>query len=284
MLKEGLHERFKAATDHELRYRLPKQGCPSALFMSPGSRFLLEVIMFSRVFTSLFDGSMRGQSDLILVFVNILCHKDKEGFDDRHWKAISDETGLSIERVRNALLALESPDQESRSRNNDGRRIQRIDPDRDWGWQVINAKKYDAIRTTEERRAYMRDLMREHRAKHQPDIPTTLAPPLVTSDIGSLVERILSCRPEFSKLNRMAVENTLKDVPIKPAKLAVTDFCRDMENALSAPNTPLKLLSSYLYMAINGKQKPAADAQSNTIANMEKEIERSKKIQQEALK
>jgi len=49
--------------------------------------------MYARIFSSLFDGSMRGQSDLILVFVNVLCHVDQDGIVDRHWRAIADETG-----------------------------------------------------------------------------------------------------------------------------------------------------------------------------------------------
>ena len=44
----------------------------------------------------MFDGSMRGKSNLILVFVNMLTRCDKEGFDDRHPKSISDETGTPL--------------------------------------------------------------------------------------------------------------------------------------------------------------------------------------------
>jgi hypothetical protein len=108
--------------------------------------------MYVKLFTSLFDGSMRGHSDLLLVFVNILCHTDQDGIVDRHWQAIVDETGLSPARVKTAITELEGPDEQSRSRNDDGRRLKRIDPEREWGWEVINFKKYDGIRNAVERR------------------------------------------------------------------------------------------------------------------------------------
>jgi hypothetical protein len=119
--------------------------------------------MYAKVFSSIFDGSMRGHSDLILVFVNILCHANQDGIVDRTCQAIADETGLPVRRVEAAVASLEGPDKQSRSRNDDGRRIKRIDPERAWGWEIVNFKKYDGIRNSEERREYMRNLMREKR-------------------------------------------------------------------------------------------------------------------------
>jgi hypothetical protein len=130
--------------------------------------------VYAKIFTSIFDGSMRGHSDLILVFVNLLCHADQDGMVDRHWRAIADETGLTHDQVRSAVAALEGPDGESRSRNDDGRRIRRIDPERDWGWEIINYQHYRHIRSMEERREYMRNLMRKKRRVLAP-VSTPLA-------------------------------------------------------------------------------------------------------------
>jgi hypothetical protein len=56
--------------------------------------------VYAKIFTSIFDGSMRGHPDLILVFINMLCHASEDGIVDRHWRAISDETGIPTDRVR----------------------------------------------------------------------------------------------------------------------------------------------------------------------------------------
>jgi hypothetical protein len=119
--------------------------------------------MYAKIFSSLFDGSMRGHPDLILVFVNLLCHSDEDGIVDRHWRAISDETGLSEDKVRQAISELESADPESRTPTEQGRRIVRIDEHRDWGWRIVNHKHYRDIRTQAERREYMRKYMADKR-------------------------------------------------------------------------------------------------------------------------
>lgn len=120
--------------------------------------------MYAKVFRSLFDGSMRGQSDLILVFVNLLCNCNTDGVVDRHWQAIADETGLPVDRVLDALVALSKPDAQSRSRLDDGRRIVPLDPARNWGWKIVNFEHYRSMRDEQQRRAYMREYMSGYRA------------------------------------------------------------------------------------------------------------------------
>jgi hypothetical protein len=81
--------------------------------------------MYGKIFASLFNGSMRGQSDLQLVFINMIATCDEDGHVDKVPKAIAEETGLPIERVQAAIATLEGPDGDSRTPAADGRRIQR---------------------------------------------------------------------------------------------------------------------------------------------------------------
>jgi len=106
---------------------------------------------------------MAGKSDLLLVFINLLCHANQDGLVDVHWKVVAFETGLTEERVKNVLVELESPDPESRRRNDEGRRIERMDPDRSWGWEIINYKNYSAIVTRQHRNKYMREYKKERK-------------------------------------------------------------------------------------------------------------------------
>ena len=100
----------------------------------------------------MYQGTLRGRPDEILVFTNLLAHADSTGLVDKHWRAISEEIGISRERVEAAILILESPDPESRSPEQDGRRIVRIDDHRAWGWQIVNHGKYRAIKNEDDRR------------------------------------------------------------------------------------------------------------------------------------
>jgi len=124
--------------------------------------------VYAKVFASLFDGSMRGRADMILVFVNMLSRCDKDGYDDRHQRAIADEVGLPIEAVINALRELESPDNESRTPTSEGKRIELIDPDnRKCGWFITNYTKYREIQDQESRRETFRKASKKYREKHK---------------------------------------------------------------------------------------------------------------------
>jgi hypothetical protein len=131
-------------------------------------------MMYAKIFTSLFDGSMRGQPDLILVFVNMLCHADEDGVVDRHWRAIADETGLPVERVMKAIVQLEGPDPESRTPTDHGKRIVRIDEHREWGWMIVNYKHYRDMATREQSKAKTRERVRKYREKQRCNDDVTL--------------------------------------------------------------------------------------------------------------
>lgn len=121
--------------------------------------------MYAKLFASLYQGTLRGQSDEILVFTNLLAHADVDGVVDKHWRAIAEETGLSRERVEAATANLEAPDPESRSSEQDGRRIVRMDPHRGWGWMIVNHGKYKAIKSEEDRRQQNREAQARYREK-----------------------------------------------------------------------------------------------------------------------
>jgi len=128
---------------------------------------LTEVLVYAKLFTSIYQGTLRGNSHGLLVFTNLLAHCDKHGDVDMHPRAIAEEVGLTVEQVRSALLILESPDDESRSPEEQGRRIVRKDGHRDWGWTVVNYLKYRAIRDEDDRREQNRMAQERWRNRHK---------------------------------------------------------------------------------------------------------------------
>lgn len=90
----------------------------------------------------MYEGSMRGKADLLLVFPYMLCNSEADGTFDQTPQCIADALGIAIERVSNAITILESPDPLSRTPDEDGRRIVRLDPHRTWGWRIVNREKY----------------------------------------------------------------------------------------------------------------------------------------------
>lgn len=130
--------------------------------------------MYAKLFTSIYQGTLRGNSHGLLVFTNLLAHADMEGRVDIHPRAIAEEVGLTVEEVKKALLVLESPDDESRSPEEQGRRIVRLDEHRAWGWIVVNYVKYRSIRNEDDRREQNRRSQAAWRAK-QKDVALTVS-------------------------------------------------------------------------------------------------------------
>jgi hypothetical protein len=122
--------------------------------------------MYAKLFASLYQGTLRGQADAILVFTNLLAHADSHGYVDKHFLAISQECGISEERVQEAIKFLESPDPKSRSIAEGGARLVRMDEHRDWGWVVVNYIKYRNLRREEDRREQNRLAQAKRRSSH----------------------------------------------------------------------------------------------------------------------
>ncbi len=121
--------------------------------------------MYAKLFASLYQGTLRGCSDEILVFTNLLAHADSFGMVDKHWRAIAEETGISRERVEKAIENLEAADPDSRSPEEEGRRIVKMDEHRVWGWRIVNYGKYRSIRSEEDRRVQNRAAQERWRNK-----------------------------------------------------------------------------------------------------------------------
>ena len=121
--------------------------------------------MYGKIFKSVFEGTMRGKRDVLLVWMNLIVNADKDGYIDRTFRVIADETGMPLDDVKNAILELESPDTDSRSQELDGRRLERMDGHRNWGWRIVNHSKYSAIKNEEDRREQNRIAQAKLRAK-----------------------------------------------------------------------------------------------------------------------
>lgn len=125
--------------------------------------------MYAKLFASIYQGTLRGNTNGLVVFTNMLAHADASGWVDIHPRAIAEEVGLTQEQVRAAIEELEAPDPESRSPDEEGRRIVRLDEHRAWGWRIVNYGKYRAIRNEEDRREQNRLAQQRYREKQRAD-------------------------------------------------------------------------------------------------------------------
>ena len=127
--------------------------------------------MFAKVFGQIFDSSVAEDYLVRLVFEDFLVLADKLGVVDMTPQAVSRRTNVPLEIVQRGILVLSSPDPESRSQGEEGRRLVLIDSHRSWGWQIVNYEHYRNLRDEESRRAYFRDAKREQRSKKCAESP-----------------------------------------------------------------------------------------------------------------
>ena len=119
--------------------------------------------MYGVIHDSIFDSSLRDSWQALVVFIVLITLADEEDVVDMTTSALAARSGLPLGVVTEGIAVLEKPDPMSRTPDCDGRRITRLDDHRPWGWRVVNRAAYKRMRDKEERRAYMRDLMRKRR-------------------------------------------------------------------------------------------------------------------------
>lgn len=116
--------------------------------------------MFTKLFSSITDSTIWREPDHVrIVWITMLAKSDSSGFVWASIPGLSDAARVSLEQCVEAIEKLKSPDQWSRSKESEGRRIEDVDG----GWRLLNYDKYRKIRNMEERREYVRKKVAEHR-------------------------------------------------------------------------------------------------------------------------
>lgn len=129
---------------------------------------------YSKLFNSIWEGSLWGKFEASAVFMLMLSLSDPRGFVDMTPEHIAARTGWPFDFIMKGIRQLMQPDKKSRTQTLDGRRIVPIDSHRDWGWKIVNYEKYRDLLRTDARREYFREYKRAERAAsrsedHTPD-------------------------------------------------------------------------------------------------------------------
>lgn len=97
---------------------------------------------YTPLFDSLVRGTLCGKWPDIGLWPVLLSMTDFRGEIDATQQYIATVTGLPLAEVTACLKRFCEPDPGSRSQDADGARLQLIDPNREWGWRVVNVQKY----------------------------------------------------------------------------------------------------------------------------------------------
>ncbi|MFA6242034.1 MAG: hypothetical protein WC655_13960 [Candidatus Hydrogenedentales bacterium] len=117
---------------------------------------------YAKVFQSMYTGSLYGAGlHVFAVWGWVLAHKDETGYVEVNPVLVAHELGGTAEQVQQAIDFLCAPDPKSRSKEAEGRRLEKIDDE--LVYKVVNHAKY------RERGKDRREYWKNWRAEHKTD-------------------------------------------------------------------------------------------------------------------
>lgn len=123
--------------------------------------------MYAKVFRQIYDSTLAEDWRALVTFQQLLVLADSVGLVDMTSGAIHRVTNIPRDIIDAGLEKLQQPDPASRSTEEEGRRIVRIDADRDWGWRVVNYEYYRNLASREDKREKDRERMAEKRRENK---------------------------------------------------------------------------------------------------------------------
>lgn len=118
--------------------------------------------MYVKLFARITESSLMEEEIAVrYTFVMLLALADPSGLVVGTDIAISRRLNMPTKLFAKCVKSLQEPDPSSNSKECDGRRIVPSDAER--GYQIVNYGKYRDLQSEDERRAYMRDYMRNYR-------------------------------------------------------------------------------------------------------------------------
>jgi regulator of protease activity HflC (stomatin/prohibitin superfamily) len=124
--------------------------------------------VYVKVFQKILDSSIAEDWYVRHVFEDFLKLADRDGVVDMTAEAFCRRTNApELQIVRRSIEKLSAPDPTSRSATDDGRRIELLDDHRDWGWRILNYRKYRNLKTPQELREATAERVRRHREKKE---------------------------------------------------------------------------------------------------------------------
>ena len=118
--------------------------------------------MYVKLFSSILTSSIWSQDPNIrLVWITMLAMADAEGYVMAAPSGLARVANVPLKDCQEALKVFQEPDDESFTRDHEGRRIERLEG----GWLLLNYEKYREIRTEKQLKAAARQRRRYHSKK-----------------------------------------------------------------------------------------------------------------------
>jgi len=121
--------------------------------------------MYGKIHDTIYEGTLREHWEALITFEQMIILCNQDGILDMTPESLSGRTGIPLQIIKKGIKILEKNDPNSRTETEGGKRILLVNPDRRWGWQIVNHKFYRGIKDAEDRREYKRKWMKNKREK-----------------------------------------------------------------------------------------------------------------------
>ncbi len=117
---------------------------------------------YTKLFNTILASTIwREAKETKILWITMLAMSDKNGIVEGSIPGLADMARLTVAETQKSLAELHEPDEFSRTKTNEGRRVATVDG----GWQILNHAKYRAKMNADERREYLRIKQAESRGR-----------------------------------------------------------------------------------------------------------------------
>jgi hypothetical protein len=193
---------------------------------------------YTKLFNSIVTSTIWSEDDQTrIVWITMLALADKNGEVQGSVPGLARSAGVSVDACRAAIGKFLSPDPDSRTRDDEGRRIEEIDG----GWHLINHRKYRematdadrtekaAIRQARHREKLKRNVTPESRDSHAPVTAESRQNPQADTDTDTDTDTKAESEAESRKQNQ-------NSKPQKPAAEGFEEFWQAYPNKTGKAN------------------------------------------------
>lgn len=194
--------------------------------------------MYAKIFAQIYDGTLcsKGPWESLVTFQQLLILADKDGCVDMTASAISRRTTIPQRVIDVGIAALLLPDPDSRTPDEEGKRIVPLTEGRSWGWRIVNYTHYRNLRDEESRREYHRKYW--HTRKEKLNSTQQLNTPQPELDQGSKQYAVSSKQVTTTDVASPPVTQKVckkRMQFVKPTLDEVIEYCKQRKNSVS-PN------------------------------------------------
>lgn len=189
---------------------------------------------FTKLFSSIVTSSVWAEPDHVrLVWITMLATADQDGIVEASIPGLANLARVDMERAQAALEVLQAPDKWSRTKTDEGRRIEPVAG----GWRLLNHALYRKKLSAEDRREYKTRKQREYRAVDKN------SPPLSTVSTNGQSGHIASvlCSKDREVQEGKEIPETLKTPEFLAAWTEWTRHRREIRKPLKPTSTKAQL-------------------------------------------